>query len=152
MPLTKDQIATNYPLPAYNYRVTVEDTEMAFSEVSGLSKNYEKVVYKHGYSFMMGVNIIRSQATEIAVTFRRGVVAKRSALYDWFTDSNWLTREVVKDITIDLCNEMGDAVVRWKIYRALPIKLEAPGFNAGDNNIAIESIEVVAEDISIEYL
>ena len=36
MALTKEQIATDYPLPVYNYRVNIADETIAFSEVSGL--------------------------------------------------------------------------------------------------------------------
>ena len=41
MPLTTDDIRTDYPLPIYNYRVEIGGTAVAFSEVSGLSIGYE---------------------------------------------------------------------------------------------------------------
>ncbi len=55
----KDQIKSSYPLPAYNYRVTVlrdgEALVLSFAEVSGLSLQYDPVTYKHGLSFALGV-------------------------------------------------------------------------------------------------
>jgi len=146
MALTKELIKTSYPLPAYNYKVTIGAETVSFSEVSGLSISYEKVVYKHGLSFRTGPVIIRAQPTDITITLRRGVVAKRAHLY------NWLTGNTAKDIFIDLCDEQGNAIVRWKVSKALPLKMEAPAFSAESNSIAIESIDVIAQDIRIEYL
>ena len=145
MALTKDIIQSSYPLPAYNYKVIVDAETLSFSEVSGLSINYEKVIYKHGLSYRMGTGIIRAQPNEITITLKRGVVAKRAYLY------NWLNSNTVKDIFIDLCDEQGNAIIRWKVSKALPLKMEAPTFSAESNNIAIESVEVIAQDISIEY-
>jgi phage tail-like protein len=145
MALTKDKIQSSYPLPAYNYKVIVDAETLSFSEVSGLSLSYEKVIYKNGLSFLMGPNFIRAQPNEITITLKRGVVAKRAHLYNWFTSNS------AKDIFIDLCDEQGNAVIRWKVSKALPLKIEAPAFNSDGNNIAIESVDVIAQDISIEY-
>ena len=145
MALTKDIIQSSYPLPVYNYKVTVDEETLSFSEVSGLSVSYDKVTYKHGLSYLMGPNIIRAQQNEIIITLKRGVVAKRSYLYDWITGNS------VKDIFIDLCDEQGNAVIRWKISKAIPLKIEAPSFSAEGNNVAIESVDVIAQNISIEY-
>ena len=41
----KAYIAANYPLPAYNYRVTIDGIVVSFAEVSGLSVEYEPVTY-----------------------------------------------------------------------------------------------------------
>src|SRR3954469_19035794 len=135
MALTKDLIQSSYPLPAYNYKVIVDTETLSFSEVSGLSVSYEKVIYKHGLSFLAGPGIIRAQQNEIIITLKRGVVAKRTYLYDWFTGNS------VKDIFIDLCDEQGNAIIRWKASKALPLKMEAPSFIAESNSIAIESVE-----------
>ena len=44
----KQDIKATYPLPSYNYRVTVGSDVLSFSEVSGLSVEHEPVTYKHG--------------------------------------------------------------------------------------------------------
>ncbi len=45
MALTTNQIATDYPLPAYNYRVDIGSDTIAFSEVSGLEIKIDTIVY-----------------------------------------------------------------------------------------------------------
>lgn len=146
MALSKDSILSAYPLPAYNYKVTIGTNVMAFSEVSGLSIEYDKIIYKHGFSHIMGANIIRGQRQEINVTLKRGVAKKRNELYDW------LTNKATKDLWIDLCNEKGLAVVRWKVSKAIPFKLEASDFDASGNDVVIESLSLAANDLTIEYL
>lgn len=146
MAATKNTIQTTYPLPTYNYKVVVDTETLSFSEVSGLSVSYEKVTYKHGFSYLTGPSIIRAQQAEISITLKRGVVAKRAYLYNWFTGKQ------VKDIFIDLCDEKGATLIRWKVSNALPIKMDSPTFAAEGSNVAIESLELVAHGISIEYL
>ncbi len=146
MALTKENIRDTYPLPVYNYKVVVDTETLSFSEVSGLSVSYEKVVYKHGLSYLTGPVFIRAQQAQINVTLKRGVASKRTQLYDWFA------AKAVKDVYVELCDEKGNAVVRWKVSKALPFKMDSPTFTADGTTVAIESIELVAHEISIEYL
>ncbi len=139
-------ITTGYPLPAYNYKVSIGSQTLSFSEVSGLSINYEKVIYKDGLSHLFGPTIIRAQKNQPTVTLKRGITANRKELYAWLQDKSF------KDIFIDLCNEKGIAVIRWRLDKAMPLKMDAPSFSASGNEIAIESIELIAHDLNIEYL
>ena len=152
MPLDKSQIKASYPLPVYNYRVTVEDTTLGFSEVSGLSVDFEPVTYKHGLSFVMGANIIPGMRRPIRLTMKKGVVAEGSFLSAWFHDTyaNPFKR-AQRDVLIDLCDESGAPRVRWKVQGAIPVKLDAPTFDANSNDVAIESMELVAHGIQVDY-
>lgn len=152
MATTKEEIKSAYPLPVYNYRVTIGSSTMGFSEVSGLSVNYEPVTYKHGMSFIMGTKIIPGMRQPIRLNMKRGIVSKGSFLASWFQDVyNNPFKTAKKDILVDLCDESGTPVVRWKVLGALPIKLEAPTFSAESNDVAIESIEFAAHDIQVDY-
>jgi phage tail-like protein len=136
----------DYPLPAYNYRVTINGSEfMSFSDVSGLEMNYEYVLYRHGFSWVMGDNLIRAQRKPINVTLKRGVVKQRKDLY------NWLKSADKKDIRIELCDEQGEAIVSWEVSRALPFRLDAPSFSASSNDVAFESLELIAHDLRIVH-
>jgi phage tail-like protein len=148
----KEQIKTTYPLPAYNYRVTVGDSAMGFSEVSGLNIAYEPVTYKHGLSFVMGVKIIPGMRQPIKLTMKKGVVKEKDFLSKWLQEAYADPfKAVKKDILVDLCDESGKAVIRWKVLGALPTKLDAPAFNAASNEVAVEALELVAHDIQVDY-
>jgi len=153
----KDQIKSSYPLPAYNYRVTIlkdgESLVLGFAEVSGLSIEYEPVTYKHGLSFVMGSKIIPGMRQPTRLTMKRGVVQANDALPGWIQRvySDPFFSSAKRDILIDLCDEAGEPLIRWTVEGALPIKLDAPAFDANTNEVAIETMEFVAHGVRVDY-
>jgi phage tail-like protein len=143
---TKDFQKSNYPLPVYNFRVTIDGTPMSFSQVSGITREYETVTYRHGFSFWEGEDITAYYFKKYApITFKKGTIKGVSILYEW------LLEEKVKPMEVSLCDESGHPVVSWQIAKAIPVKLDAPTFDASNNEVSIESLEVMAADISIEH-
>ncbi len=55
-----------------------------------------------------------------------------------------------KDIYVRLCDENGAAVVSWKVINAFPTKLDAPSFTADSNDVAVESMELMADSVVVE--
>jgi phage tail-like protein len=157
MAQTKADIQSTYPLPAYNYRVTVlaggETLVLGFAEISGLGVEYDPVTYKHGLSFAMGDKIIPGMRQEIRLTMKRGVIRKREYLENWMQDAyaSPFSTSRKRDIQIELCDETGQAVIAWKVQKALPIKLDAPTFDASSNDVAIETMEVIAHGLQVDY-
>jgi phage tail-like protein len=153
----KAHIKSNYPLPAYNYRVTIlqDGASLALNvaQVSGLTLEYEPVTYKHGFSFVMGNKIIPGMRQPIRLTLKRGVAKGSDYLYSWLNRaySDPFFSGAKRDILIDLCDETGQPVIRWKVQGALPVKLEAPSFDANTNEVAIESLEFVAHGLEVNY-
>lgn len=157
MPLDKATIKSSYPLPAYNFRVTIlrdsEATVISFAEVSGLSMEHEPVTYKHGLSFVTGDKIIPGMRQPIRLTLKKGIVSGGDYLQRWIheTYSNNAPANAKRDIVIDLCDATGEPVVRWMVQGALPVKLDVPSFDANSNDVAIESLEVTAHDLHIRH-
>ena len=153
MALTKDQIKTTYPLPVYNYKVEIDGKTVGFSEVSGLSVAYETTTYVE--SPVTGVGPRRmympAQVKSATVTMKKGVVTGVSVatLFAWI-NSIQLNRVDKKDIYVRLCDENGAAVVSWKVINAFPTKLDAPSFTANSNDVAVESMELMADRIVVE--
>ncbi len=153
----KSYIKSTYPLPSYNYRVTIfQDGEalvLGFAEVAGLTIEYEPVTYRHGLSFAMGNKIIPGMRQPIRLTMKRGIVQSNDYLANWLhrTYADPLFTSPKRDIRIDLCDESGVAVVRWTVQGALPTKLEAPTFDANSKEVAIETMELVAQALQVDY-
>ncbi len=146
MATDKQKISESYPLPVYNYRVIIDGNEtMSFSDVSGLEIDHEHVLYRHGFSWITGDHLIRGQRKPINVTLKRGLIRKRKYLYDWIKAGK------KKDIRIELCDETGLAAVSWDVSRALPFKMDAPSFSSSTNDIAIESLDLIAHDLRITH-
>lgn len=149
-----DEIKTAYPLPVYNYRVEIGDSTVSFSEVSGLNISYE--TYTHKESPVESGNpgprvmIMPAQPQSPTVTLKKGVVRGVSvpALYQWI-GSKKLNQIDKRDISISLCDEEGNPVITWMVRNAFPTKLEAPGFDATKNDVAVESMELAADAVLV---
>jgi len=154
----KAAIKNTYPLPAYNYRVTImydgRAETIGFSEVAGLSVGYDPVTYKDGFSFAMGDRIIPGMAKPINLTLKKGLTKNGDYLQKWIEDSHQSpsANGVKRDVVIDLCDEGGTPVIRWTAASALPVKLDAPAFVASSNEVAIVSMELIAARLKVEYI
>jgi phage tail-like protein len=154
MALTKQEIQASYPLPLYNYRVEIGGVAIGFSEVSGLTIAYETFTYKESPtgSGVAGPRVFNmpSQAQPTTVTLKKGIVPIDSLtyLYNWIKEVQ--TNQIEKkDILVSLCNESGDPVITWNVNNAFPTKLEGPTFDANSNDAAVESIELMADGITM---
>lgn len=137
-----------YPLALYNFRVDVDGGSMSFTEVSGIEITYEHVVYRHGLSFQEGEKIATFAFDAFApITLKRGTIPARQAqplfLYEW------LKKQDLRSMDVSLCDETGQAVLTWKIQKAVPVKLTAPSFDAKSNEVAIDTLEVQARGVSL---
>jgi len=173
----KKEIKSEYPLPAYNYRMTVlpgsfqdipsgtallENSDAASviscSEVSGLFMEVETTIYKHGFSFLTGFQVIPGQRKEVRLSVKKGITTYSKYFSDWikliypFTMPLPFSLSRKRDILIDLCDEKGEPVVRWIVIKAMPTKLEAPTFDAATNEVAFEKMDFIAHQLKIEYV
>jgi len=153
MATTVEEIKNNYPLPAYNFRVEIEGMNpVSFAEISGLSISRETITYRDGLSCVQGAKHMPGMVSDIKFTMKKGVVKADSKLYDWINSTRITTVEK-KNITISLMDEKGEfPVVTWKVKNAFPVKLDAPSFDAKTNEVAIETLELMADDLKIEYM
>lgn len=147
MATTVDDIKTKYPLPIWKFQVQVGGEDYAFSEVSGLAIEYETITYKDG----LGPIHMPGMGTPVELSLKRGIVKGDSFLMDWVTSIKMNTVEK-QDITISLMDEgQENPVVVWTVINAFPKKLDAPTFDATSNEVAIESLDLMADDLKIEY-
>jgi phage tail-like protein len=171
MALSNEEIKAQYPLPAYNYRVTIltgsytgagilseSGTVISCSEVSGLHMEIDTVTYKHGFSFITGFQVFPGQSKEVHLTIRKGVTANSRYFSDWmnlvYPALVPLSGRVLsqRDILVDLCDEAGQPVVRWVVLKAMPVKLEAPSFDANTNEVAFERLEFIAHQLKVSHV
>ena len=137
---------TKYPLAAYNFRVTVGDAAMSFTEVSGLVREYQTLTYKHGLSFWEGEAITKFRYDKyVQLILKKGVIAGATHLYQWLDTVD------KRNLRVSLCDEKGDAVVTWQIQKAMIVKFEAPALQATGNEAAIETLTLMASGISVEH-
>ena len=156
MALTNEEIKKSYPLPAYNYRVEIGGQSISFSEVSGLSLEFGTSTYKESQteSGLRGPKVMYmpAQMKPLNVTLKKGVVrggVSLTSLYKWLNTTQ-LNQIEKKDIYVRLCDEKGAPIISWKVINAFPTKLTAPTFDANSDDVAIESMELMADSLKIE--
>ncbi|MBQ4852417.1 phage tail protein [Pseudoalteromonas sp. MMG012] len=147
MATARTDIEAEYPIPVYRFVVSFGEESIPFSEVSGLDIGFETITYKDGH----GKKHMPGQPTDVNITLKRGLVRQKSQFYDWISSIS-LNLVDKKDITISLTNEdRSQPLVTWKVINAFPKKLTAPSINGGSNEASVESLEMMADDIKIEF-
>lgn len=155
MALSKDEIKATYPLPTYNYKVEIGSDTVAFASVSGLNVDFETTTYKESPTESKSVGprvmYMPAQAPARNVTLKKGLVRGTSVkvLYNWISSTSTNQTEK-KDIRVRLCDENGAPVITWTVTNAFPTKLEAPSFDADSNDVAVETMELMADAVSVE--
>jgi phage tail-like protein len=137
------------PFRAFNFRVEIDNlTVGSFSECSGLSSDGDAVDYREGTDIPLNVRKLVGLRKYANVVLKRGYTQNRE-LWDWYTN-------IVNGIpdrrngTIILMDEERNDVMRWNIENAWINKIEAPTFKANGNEVAMESVELVHEGLTLE--
>jgi len=137
-----------YPQPAFHYLVEWGGTRTGFSEVSGLSVEIEPIEYREGNSPEYSTIKMPGIPKYGNITLKRGIVSGDSELYAWLATTNLNTVER-RDVTIHLLNEEHEPVVTWRLRNAWVTKLEGPTLNATANEVAIETVELAHEGLTL---
>jgi phage tail-like protein len=132
--------ARNDPFVTFRFEVKLDGIASAgFAECNGLQLETEFLDYMEG-----GVNdYVHKRPTRTKqgnLTLKRGIVDRQ--LWDWYYD---LTQGTVapKNGEIVVRDPSGGTVVMaWNIENVLPVKWLGSDLNAGQNNIAIETLEL----------
>jgi hypothetical protein len=118
------------PYRAFNFRVEIDGLNIgSFSEASGLTADGDSVDYREG-------------------TDARNTVRKLMGMRKFSNILNGVPDR--RSGTIVLMDEAHKDVLRWNITDAWINKIEGPSLKASGNDIAIESLDLVHEGISLE--
>lgn len=139
----------NYPLVKFHFQVDWGGTKIGFTEVSGLDVETEVVEYREGSSPEYSKLKMPGMQKFSNITLKRGTFQSDNEFYQWWNTVKLNTIER-RDITIKLLNEEHDPVVVWKVKNAWPSKIQSTDLKADGNEVAIESMEIVHEGLSIQ--
>ena len=139
-------MATAPPLPSYSFLATVGGESAGFSEVSGLAIERDTVSYSHGLSHWEGEALITYPSTKHRqLSLKRGVVAGDGSFFQWLVGSDAEPRPM----DVSLVGADGAPKVIWRIKEAIPIRLTGPSLNASSNEVALDTLDVMAAGISV---
>ncbi|HEY8147689.1 MAG TPA: phage tail protein [Vicinamibacteria bacterium] len=134
------------PVPAFRFTVTFDDLPQGgFSDCSGLQSETEVQEYAEG-----GLNThtwrFPGRTKQGNVTFKRGIVNK--VLWDWhhaIANGDFKSR----NCTVLVHDPSGSQdVLEFQLMDAFPAKWIGPELAAGQNNLAIETLEVAHQGMT----
>ena len=139
----------NYPLSKFHFQVDWSGTNIGFTEVSGLDISNDVIEYRDGSSPEYSKIKMPGQRKFSNISLKRGMFKSDNDFYTWFNTINMNTVER-RDITISLLDETMAPVVVWKVKNAWPSKITPTDLKADGNDVAIESLEIVHEGLTIQ--
>ena len=139
---------TNWPLPKFYFSVTIGGEEVSFQEVSGLDVENQSIEYRHGNSPVFKTIKMPGMQKLGNVTLKRGVFSNDNKFWDWYSKikMNTIKREAVQ---IQLLDQAGNPTMRWTLDNAFPVKVSATDLKTEGNEVAVESIEIAYEKLSV---
>jgi len=126
------------PMPASRFILDAGVRIGHFSEVSGLSVEYEAYEYREG-----GVNdfthVLRGRSKFPNLVLKRGMTDE-AALFDWFRECR--DRTARRDVILTLLAADGSTARTWAITGAFPVKWSGPEFKSSAGDVAMETLEL----------
>ncbi len=138
-----------YPIPKFHFQVEWAGTKLGFSEVSGLDVETEVIEYRDGAMREYSKLKMPGMQKFSNITLKRGVFQKDNEFFEWWNSVKLNTIER-RDVVISLLNEEHDPVLTWKIKNAWPVKVQGTDLKSDGNEVAIETLELAHEGLSME--
>lgn len=137
------------PYRAFNFQLEIDGIPLgAFSECSGLTAEGDAVDYREGTDKQPNVRKLVGLRKYTNIVLKRGYTQDKS-LWEWYGNIHNGVADR-RNVTIILMDEARVPVIRWHAENAWVNKIEGPSFKASGNEIAIESVELVHEGLTIE--
>jgi phage tail-like protein len=139
----------NDPFRGFNFRVEIDGIGAgAFNEVSGLTAEGDAVDYREGTDAVNNVRKLVGLRKYANIMFKRGYI-QSAELWNWYANiANGVPDR--RNGTVILQNEAHKDVLRWHFENAWINKIEGPALKAAGNEVAIESMELCHEGLTIE--
>jgi phage tail-like protein len=134
------------PYRSFNFLVEIDGiTQAGFQECTGLDSQTASIDFRLGDD-PMHVRKLTGLNSFSAISLKRGVTD---------SDELWRWRQTVVDGkterrngSIVLLDEKGAEKLRWNFSNAWPSKWTGPSFNSTGNSIAVETLEIMHEEIT----
>ncbi len=151
MPATGD-----FPIPKFHFQVEWgEGFRIGFTEVSGLDFETEVIEYRAGDSKKYNKTAQPGLTKYSAVTLKRGTFEGDFDFFKlwkqsyYFQEGNVTGSKYRRTITIKLLNEGHEPIITWQLENAWTKKVQSTDLKADANEVAIETMEIVHEGLTI---
>ncbi|WP_428667714.1 phage tail protein [Runella sp.] len=142
-------MAQEYPLPRFHFQVDWGGAKISFTEVTGLDIQTEVIEYRHSDSKDFNKIKMPGLRKFSNILMKRGKFQGDDDFYNWYNEISNERANNRRDVVIRLLNEKHEPVAVWKATRCFPTKITAPDLKSDANEVAIESIEIAHEGLSL---
>lgn len=142
------QSANVWPLPKFHFQVKWDSNVMSFEEVSGLDVEAQQIEYRQGDSPVFSTVKMPGLKKYGNVTMKKGVFKSDNKFWEWFNQIKMNTIKRVP-VTISLLDEEGKPTMVWTLTNAWPSKITGTDLKSEGNEVAVETIEIVHEGLTI---
>jgi phage tail-like protein len=135
------------PYRSYNFRIEIDGIDRAgFQECTSPGSEQAPVEYREGTEALTARKL-PGLVTYADVTLRRGITQDAS-LFEWRKKAMEGNVER-RNVSIVLMDDTGEEVVRWNLRECWPRTYTAPAFNASQNSVAVESLVLAHEGMTV---
>jgi len=146
----------DYPIPKFHFLVEWgEGFRVGFTEVSGLDFETEVIEYREGSSKKYNKSKQPGLTKYSDITLKRGTFEGDLDFFNlwkesyYFQEGNKTGSKYRRDITIKLLNEEHEPIVIWKLENAWAKKVQSTDLKADANEVAIETMEICHEGLTV---
>lgn len=142
------QSTSVWPLPKFYFQVKWDSNLMSFQEVSGLDTETQVIEYRHGDNPVFSTIKMPGIKKFGNITMKKGVFKSDNKFWDWYNSIKMNTIKRIP-VTISLLDEAGKPTMVWTLNNAWPTKVTGTDLKADGNEVAVESIEIAHEGLTV---
>ncbi len=133
-----------YPPVGFHFKVEFigigSDNDIRFQSVSGLTMEYDTETFKEGGENRFEHKLpVRTKFADLSL--KRGMLTD-SKVIKWCLDAFQNRDFQPVDINITLLNNKHQPLKTWQVHRAWPRKWSVSDFNANENSVVVETLEI----------
>ena len=142
------QSTSEWPIPKFRFEVKWDSEVMAFQEVSGLDVEAQLIEYRAGNSPNFSTQKMPGIKKYSDITMKKGVFKSDNKFWDWFNEIKMNTVKRIP-VTISLLDEEGSPTMVWTLTNAWPMKIQGTDLKSTGNEVAVETIVIAHEGLTI---
>ena len=140
----------NYPIPKFHFQVKWGVERVGFTEVTGMDYQIDVIEYREGSNPEFSKTKQPGMKKFSNLTLKRGTMPNDSDFYKWINAQDPYTHlSQRREIIISLLNESHDPIMTWTVKNAFPVKYQASDLKSDGNEVAIETLEIAHEGLTI---
>ncbi len=141
--------ASEQAYPAFRFVVQIDGLPGATFTQCTLPALEVEVEERQEGGYNDGTHVMPARVKRGTITLKRGMVTN-TELLGWYLAV--MAGEIAKSrrqVSIIMLDSLGETIMRWDFIGAYPVKWSGPELDAGSNQVAIETLELAYESLTV---